>query len=393
MERTERIRQGRLSVMSVVGVAALLLAACLVALLWWKAEPARGATTVPQGFTDSLVAQVTNPTTMAVAPDGRLFFAQKGGKLRVVKNGKLLSKPFLTVNTDASYYRGLLGVTFDPKFSQNRYVYVFYTATSPTVHNRVSRFTANGDVAVAGSEKVILDLPPLGSTGGHYGGSLRFGPDGKLYVGVGDDTTPASAQSLDTVNGKILRINGDGTIPTDGPFYGSASGLSRAIWALGLRQPFSLDVHSGTSKMFVNEVGENAWEEIDEVTAGANYGWPTHEGPTASPDPSLTNYANPLLSYAHGSSADTGCSITGGAFYDPAAPTFPAEYRGAYFYADFCGGWIRKFDPIAGTSSTFAAGIDKPVDLEVDESGSLYYLYRGSSSVPAELRVVRYVGS
>ncbi len=391
MATTGRFRQARLSGSLVVGVATL--AACLVMLLWSSADSARSATSVPHGFTDSLVAQVNNPTTMAVAPDGRLFVAQKGGKLRVIKNGKLLSKPFLTVNTDSSAFRGLLGVAFDPNFSQNRYVYIFYTATSPTIHNRVSRFTANGDVAVNGSEKPILELPTLSGASGHYGGALRFGGDNKLYVGVGDDTNPGDAQSLDTVNGKILRINGDGTIPSDNPFYGSASGGSRAIWALGLRQPFSLDVRAGTGEMFVNEVGEDSWEEIDEVASGANYGWPIHEGHTASPDPSLQNYSNPVLYYAHGITAETGCSITGGAFYDPATGNWPPEYRDDYFYADFCSGWIRNFDPGAKTSAAFATGIVKPVDLEVGENGSLYYLFRGSSSVPSSVREVRYVGN
>src|SRR5215213_7660292 len=250
MERSiHSSRQASWSVMLIMAVAAL--AACLVALLWGQAEPAHSATTLPPGFTDSLVAKVNNPTAMAVAPDGRIFVAQKGGKLRVIKNGKLLNKPFLTVTTDTQFFRGLLGVAFDPNFSTNHYVYVFYTATSPTVHNRVSRFTANGDVAVTGSEKVLLDLPTAGAAEGHYGGALRFGPDGKLYVGVGDDSTPADAQSLGTVNGKVLRINPDGTIPSDDPFYGSTSGNNRAIYALGLRQPYSLDVLSGTNpKMY-----------------------------------------------------------------------------------------------------------------------------------------------
>src|SRR5215207_3431844 len=192
----------------------MVAAMAVVALLWLKAEPARSATAVPKGFTDTLIAQVNKPTAMAVAPDGRLFVAQKAnnniGKLRVIKNNQLLDKPFLKVTTDTSYFQGLLGVTLDPNFSSNHYVYVFYTATSPTVHNRVSRFTANGDVAVVGSEKVILDLPTLvNGTSGHYGGSLRFGADGKLYVGVGDDITPTDAQSLNTVNGKVLRLNSD----------------------------------------------------------------------------------------------------------------------------------------------------------------------------------------
>jgi glucose/arabinose dehydrogenase len=387
-------RQASVSAMLIVAVT--VLAACLVALLWWQAEPARSATTVPPGFTDSRVAQVPNPTSMALAPDGRLFVTQKAnnniGRVRVIKNGQLLSKPFLKLDTDTSHARGLLGITLDPNFSTNHYVYVFYTAPSPTVHNRVSRYTANGDVAVAGSKKVLLDLPNLPSNqGGHYGGSLRFGADGKLYVGVGDDTNSANAQSPNTPNGKILRINSDGTIPTDNPFYGSTSGNSRAIWALGLRQPFSLDVQSGTGRMFVNDVGEASWEEINEVAQGANYGWPTYEGTVASPN--LQNYQNPLLAYAHSSTdpaTATGCAITGGAFYDPGtATTSFASYQGDYFYTDWCSGWIRSFDPATGTSAAFASGIVKPVDLEVSDNGSLYYLYRGSSSVPAAVREIR----
>jgi glucose/arabinose dehydrogenase len=397
-------RQASLSVMPIMAVAAF--AACLVALLWWQAEPAHSATKVPTGFTDKLVAQVNNTTSMAIAPDGRIFVVQKGGKIRVIKNGQLLSKPFITLTTDASFFRGLLGITLDPNFSTNHYVYVFYTATSPTLHNRVSRFTANGDVAVAGSEKVLLDLPaiPDPNQGAHYGGSLRFGADGKLYVGVGDGDNNASdaklhrySQSLDNLNGKILRINSDGTIPTDNPFYGPASGDDR-IWALGLRQPISLDVQSGTGRMFVNEVGEDSWEEIDEVaqdaTRGAkNYGWPDYEG-FAPSLPSLQNYQDPLLAYPHPgidpSAPATGCSITGGAFYDPTTATNSfASYQGKYFYTDYCSGWIRVFDPSSGTDSAFASGIVNPVDLEVGDNGSLYYLYRGSSSVPGAVRQIR----
>ena len=386
--------------MLVATVAAL--AACLVALLWLQAEPVHSATTVPKGFTDSLVARVNNPTSMAIAPDGRIFVAQKGGKLRVIKNGQLLSKPFLTLTTDTQFFRGLLGVAFDPNFSTNHYVYVFYTATSPNLHDRVSRFTANGDVAVAGSEKVLLDLPdfPNPNQGAHYGGSLRFGADGKLYVGVGDGDNNASdaklhrySQSLDNLNGKILRINSDGTIPTDNPFYGPTSGDDH-IWALGLRQPISLDVQSGTGRMFVNEVGEDSWEEIDGVAQGANYGWPDYEGFAPSP-PSLQNYQDPLLAYPHPAispdpAVATGCSITGGAFYDPTTATNSfASYQGKYFYTDYCSGWIRSFDPATGTSAAFASGIVNPVDLEVADNGSLYYLFRGSSSVSAAVRQIR----
>src|SRR5829696_5448395 len=386
-------------------IAGMVAAMAVVALLWLKAEPARSATAVPKGFTDTLIAQVNKPTAMAVAPDGRLFVAQKAnnniGKLRVIKNNQLLDKPFLKVTTDTSYFQALLGVTLDPNFSQNRYVYVFYTATSPTVHNRVSRFTANGDVAVPGSEKVILDLPPLSAASehNHYGGALRFGPDGKLYVGVGDDTTPANAQLLSSLNGKILRIDSDGTIPSDNPFDDPNNlGQKLPIWALGLRQPYSLDVLSGTSpRMFLNDVGEDSWEEIDEVAqdpiqGAINYGWPDYEGFAPSP-PSLQNYQDPLLAYPHpGISPDptvaTGCAITGGAFYDPATARLPSQYQGKYFYADLCDGWIRSFDPATGTSSAFASGLVKPVDLEVGDNGSLYYLSYGSKSAPASVHEI-----
>ena len=165
---------------------AAMVAIMVIALACLGVGPARGATSLPPGLADSLVANVSNPTSMAVAPGGRLFVTQKAtnnvGKVRVIKNGQLLSKPFLKLDTDTSYDRGALGITLDPNFSTNHYIYVFYTATSPTVHNRVSRFTANGDVAVAGSEKVLLDLPTVGTAEGHYGGALRFGPDSKLYV-------------------------------------------------------------------------------------------------------------------------------------------------------------------------------------------------------------------
>jgi glucose/arabinose dehydrogenase len=389
------VRGTNLKVCSLV-MASVVVAMALVALLWWKADTVQSATTVPQGFTDSLITPLNNPTAMAVAPDGRLFVAQKAnnnvGKLRVIKNGRLLDKPFLKVTTDTSYFQGLLGVTLDPNFSTNHYIYIFYTATNPAVHNRVSRFTANGDVALRGSEKVIFDLPPLSTASehNHYGGALRFGPDGKLYVGVGDDTTPENAQLLSSLNGKILRINSDGSIPDNNPFdHPNNPGQKLPIWALGLRQPYSLDVLSGTSpKMFVNDVGEDTWEEIDEVASKANYGWPTHEGPADLPNPN-PDYRNPLFYYPHGNTAETGCSITGGAFYDPATVRFPAQYQGDYFYADFCGGWIRSLDLTTGTSSAFASGIVKPVDLELGNNGSLYYLTWGSSSAPSSVHEIK----
>ena len=345
------------------------------------------AATLPTNFTETLIASgLSNPTAMAFAPDGRIFVCQQGGQLRVIKNGALLATPFVSLTVDSNGERGLLGVAFDPNFNTNNFIYVYYTATTPQIHNRVSRFTAsmaNPDVAVAGSEAIIFELNNLSGATNHNGGAIHFGPDGKLYIAVGENANPANAQSVGNVLGKILRINSDGTIPSDNPtsflgIAGSPSGNNRAIWTVGLRNPYTFTFQPGTGRMFINDVGQNAWEEINDGIAGSNYGWNNCEGVCIPTNP---NFRDPLFQYGHGSSATTGCAITGGAFYNPTTANFPADYVGKYFYAEFCSGWIRRFDPAAGTASAFATGVSNPVDLIVTADGSLYYLARGSGSV------------
>jgi glucose/arabinose dehydrogenase len=312
---------------------------------------------------------------MVIAPDGRVFVCLQGGQLRVIKNGTLLETPFLSVAVDSNGERGLLGVAFDPDFTTNQYVYVYYTALNPS-HNRVARFTANGDVAVAGSEALILRLPDLTTATSHNAGAIHFGVDGKLYVAVGDNGDAASAQSLDNPLGKLLRIDKDGGIPSDNPFVTTAQGQNRAIWALGLRNPFTFAVQPGTGLVFINDVGAAKWEEINRGLAGANYGWPTCEGACATP-----GFTNPIFAYRHGSSSTRGCAITGGAFYNAATEPFPTEFVGQYFFADYCSGWIRRLDPSTAKATDFAAGIVSPVDLRVGDDGALYYLTRYDGSV------------
>ncbi len=335
------------------------------------------AATVPAGFTDSLVAGgLTNPTAMALAPDGRIFVCQQGGTLRVIKNGALLPTPFLTVTVDSNGERGLLGVAFDPNFVSNQLVYVYYTATTPTIHNRISRFTASGDVALAGSETIVMDLPNLSTATNHNGGAIHFGPDGTLFVAVGDNANGANSQTLTTRLGKLLRITSTGGIPTDNPFFNQATGDNRSIWALGVRNPFTFSFQEGTSRMFINDVGENTWEEINDGIAGSNYGWPTCEGFCNPPN---ANFRDPIFAYANDAST---CAITGGTFYNPQVIQFPANFVANYFFADFCGGWIRRLDPANGNAvSDFATGISSPVDLHVSADGFLYYLARGNGSV------------
>ena len=234
---------------------------------------------VPAGFAQSLVASgLTSPSAMEFAPDGRLFVTLQDGTIRVVKDGAMLPTPFATVNEDSGGEKGLLGITFDPDFDTNRYVYVYYTKDDPAplvAHNVVSRFTAGGDVAVAGSEQVLFELPDVGSAIWHMGGAMHFGPDGKLYVAVGDYQNPSSAQSLSVPTGKILRINKDGSIPTDNPFYGQTTGVNRATWATGLRNPFTTAFQPGTGRFYINDVGNAAFEEVNQGLAGRNYEWPT----------------------------------------------------------------------------------------------------------------------
>jgi glucose/arabinose dehydrogenase len=342
------------------------------------------AATLPTGFSETQIASgLSAPTAMAFAPDGRLFVCEQTGRLRVIKNGSLLTAPFVQLTVDSNGERGLLGVTFDPNFATNQFVYVYYTATTPAVHNRVSRFTADGDVAAAG-ETIILELNNLSGATNHNGGALHFGPDGKLYVAVGENANMANSQTLTNLLGKVLRLNADGSIPTDNPFFNTATGINRIIWALGLRNPYTFDFQPGSGMMFINDVGAGSAEEVNLGQAGANYGWPTCEGSCSNP-----NFANPIFSYGHGTGATTGCAIVGGAFYNPSSNQFPSTYTGSFFFADLCSGWIRRLDTMQGNAvSSFATGLSQPVDLKVAPDGTLYYLQRGGGGQVFRIRFV-----
>ena len=190
-------------------------------------------------------------------------------------------------------------------------------------------------------------------------------------IAVGDNANGANAQTLSNRKGKMLRINAVGSIPTNNPFYLQATGVNRSIWALGLRNPFTFDIRNG--RIFINDVGQNTYEEINDGVAGSNYGWPESEGPTTN-----LEHRGPIFYYDHSAGA---CSITGGAYYVPDTGQFPSTYLGKYFFADYCAGWIRVLDLSARTATGFATGISAPVDLKLGPEGSLYYLARGSGAV------------
>lgn len=344
-----------------------------------------GNNTVPAGFAkdESFVTGLNLATALAQAPDGRLFIAQQGGALRVYKAGQLLLLPFVQLAVDASGERGLIGVALHPQFPAIPYVFVHYTTSAGGTHNRISRFTALGDVTVSASEQILVELPPLSSATNHNGGALHFGNDGKLYVGVGENADPARSQDLASPFGKLLRFNEDGSIPADNPFFGTQSGLARAIWAYGLRNPFTFAVQPATGRIHINDPGQNTWEEINIGAAGANFGWPNSEGP----ENVSSNSVAPLFAYKHSAAVPpgsgpggffTGFSIAGGTFY-PMTGTFPASYRGSYFFADFVSKFVGRLD-LANDSAAyaFASISDSPVDMLVGSDGALLVLGRSS---------------
>lgn len=356
----------------------------------WIFSTVTSAATLPAGFSETRIATgIPTPTSMAIARDGRIFVTEQTGRLRVIKNGVLLPDPFVTLSVHSLGERGLLGVALHPNFPTTPYVYLFYTSpTSPPRINRVSRFTAsstNGDVAAAGSELPLIDLSPLSTAFIHNGGALQFGTDGKLYIATGDNSNSANAPSLEVTHGKILRINADGTIPADNPFLGQTTGVNQAIWARGLRNPYTFAIDPTSGRMHVNDVGQDAWEEVNHAVAGANFGWPATEGNTP---PGVADVRYPIYAYEN---AGSNCAIIGAAFYRPTVANFPAEYAGRYFFGDYCGGFIRTSSGTGYTTATgFATGIGSLVDIDVAGDGSLYYLSRANGG---ELFRVQYTAN
>ena len=316
---------------------------CAVVLLMVAGLPARPKAQAG-GFQiqNQFITGLSSPTAMAFAPDGRLFVTQQAGSIRVITAaGQLLATPFLTlpsVRSDGE--RGLLGIAFDPDFTTNGHVFIFYSPGNAAV-SRVSRVTASGNLAVANSEVTIFEYGNI--SGNHRGGDIHFGPDGLLYIALGDAGEPTNSQLVTSFDGKILRVNkADGSAAAGNPtsFTDSSgttitpSGAFRAIWAIGLRNPYRFSFQEGTGAMRINDVGAGAWEEVNVGVAGSNYGWPLCEGLCSN---SFTR--NPIYVHVRGPDPDQGCAITGGAFQS--GNQFPAAYLDGYFVIDYCRPWLR----------------------------------------------------
>lgn len=373
-------------------------------------EERRLFATVPTGFADAAYGgTIANGTAMEFAPDGRLFVLSQTGDVRIIQpNGTLNATTALHLTVDTAGERGLLGIAFDPTFDATTagtdYVYLYYTVPSSATgtgaaNNRVSRFAVNGDTIDPSSQTVLMNLDPLSGATNHNGGAIHFGADGKLYIAVGDNANGANAQSVTTRLGKILRINKDGTIPSDNPTTfqlrpttsttyttGTPVGDYRSIWAVGLRNPYTFAVEPGTGKIHINDVGENTWEEINVGAAGRNYGWPRVEGDFSNATTGNENFTRPLYTYQHGSGTSLGFAISGGAFYsNSTAPLqFPQAYQNSYFFGDYVNDWIDNINPAAppaiSSAPQFASNTNGIVDLKLGADGALYELQREGST-------------
>ncbi|HEX8904576.1 MAG TPA: PQQ-dependent sugar dehydrogenase [Longimicrobiaceae bacterium] len=284
----------------------------------------------------------------APAGDARLFIVEQTGKIRIIQNGQLLATPFLDVTSQITSggERGLLSMAFHPRYAQNGFFYVDYTDVNGDT--RVVRYRVSADPNRADPASAQLVLTVAQPYANHNGGLVLFGPDGKLYVGLGDGggggDPQTNGQNPAALLGKILRLDVDAgqpyAIPSDNPFVGQTAKRGE-IWIWGVRNPwrFSFDPTSGL--LYVADVGQGEWEEVNVVPAtqgGLNFGWNIMEGmhcytATSCVQQGLTL---PVAEYGHGD----GCSITGGYVYRGSA--IPAA-RGLYFYSDYCNGWLRSF--------------------------------------------------
>jgi glucose/arabinose dehydrogenase len=378
---------------------------------------------LPPGFASSVFAAgLAAPMSMTFARDGRLLVCLKAGALVVVTPaGAVLPRPFLSLSPSLGQDSegrmgdgGLFSATYDPFDAADAFIYVQWLHPGhngpglPWVgdFSRISRFTvdpADPNVALESSEAVVWDHSQLRpGTVFHFGGALRFGNDGKLLSAHGDYYFTYS-MLLDNSLGKVSRIDKNGSIPTDGPFYASGTGKGRAAVVIGLRNPFELAVAPASlaglpqatrAQMQVMDVGEGGAEEINDAAPGANLGWPAIEGYAASAAPlravDAGTYADPLLAYDHSAQAALGanlpaaCCVTGGATCD--STVFPPAWLGAFFFTDLCGGWIAAL-PASGRGAPrpapvlFARGLNTPQSIAFGPDGALYVIAHNDATV------------
>jgi glucose/arabinose dehydrogenase len=304
------------------------------------------------------VTDAARPVAVVASPDGRLFVVSQSGLVWLVRDGEfaeLSTVLEIVPQVKSGGEQGLLGLAFHPSFPDDPRFFVYYTALDGRQVVSSWRLPAGADEAEFGSETVLLQMDDFAAN--HNGGALAFGPDGMLYISTGDGggggDPQGNGQKLDTLLGKILRIDVNGTgdgrpyaIPADNPFVGQASAQPE-IWVYGLRNPWRISFDRATGDLWIGDVGQNSYEEIDVVRAGSgggqNFGWNTAEGFHCYPsgDPCAPEgLAPPVTEYDHG----LGCSVTGGVVYRGTA--YPALI-GGYLFADYCSGNVWLIDATA----------------------------------------------
>jgi uncharacterized protein (TIGR03437 family) len=395
-----------------------------------------------QGFADDLVVRVGGPTALAFLPDGRMLITAKGGALRIWDGQALLPTPALdlTARTCANSERGLLGVAVDPGFVRNGFIYLYYThRNTPTCGsfslqgpmNRVSRFTFTSANTVDPATELVL-VDNIWSYGGnHNAGDLEIGGDGHLYISTGDGGTDYQGRGAAGANpasrerhhlmGKVLRITTSGAIPADNPFTGPGTvrchqgaanpgQVCQETYLWGLRNPFrfAFNPNDGGRQFYINDVGQAAWEEVNEAIAGADYGWNTREGncvngsttQCAPGNPTPGGLTDPIFAYAHsalvpGTTTGNCRSITGGAFVPNGY--WPAGFDGGYVFSDYICGAVFSMQRSGQsfTASELLTGLDvnSAVHLRFGPFGATQALYYTTFAGGGEVRRIRALAS
>ena len=336
------------------------------------------------------ITGLSSPLFVTAPPgdEDRLFIVEQGGRIRIFENGALNAVPFLDVSaiTTAGGERGLLGLAFHPDYANNGWFYINHTGASSVCAGAagctiVARYTVSGDadLADAGSREEIIEIAQPFSN--HNGGCVAFGPDGYLYIGMGDGGSGGdpqnNGQNGGALLGKILRLDVDSglpySIPADNPFVGVGAFLDE-IWAYGVRNPWRFSFDRATDDLWIGDVGQNAWEEIDFQPAasagGENYGWRLMEGahcynPPSNCDPGGLTY--PIWEYNHSGQ----CSVTGGYVY---RGTAIPELIGKYIFSDYCSGDFWAFDKSDSSNVQILPdqAVGNVVSFGEDAAGELY---------------------
>jgi aldose sugar dehydrogenase len=324
----------------------------------------------------SVLSGLSFPVGMALAPDGRVFFNERlTGRIRLINpQWQLVSTQFCQITIATNGEQGLLGLTLDPDFANNRFVYVYHTASSP-LRNRVVRYTDSSGSCT--QETIILDNLPASTN--HNGGIIQFGPDGKLYVIIGDAENTANAQNVTSLEGKVLRVNPDGSAPSDNPFFSNANTNAKKVYSLGHRNSYGFTFHGHTGHLWETENGPSDNDEINRVVSGGNYGWPTVRGIAGN-----ANFRDPILAYV------SVIAPTGIIAIPENSTVYPTAYRNNLLFTAWNDGRIRRVIlsgpdlTLLGSSSTaYNGGQGGLLSLMLGADGFVYV-----SNTSSILRVV-----